>query len=63
MVKDELEHGDLMKRDPQLRKWDSGEEVEMHITDRFFKNIFLFTHERHRERGRDTSRLHAGSPM
>ena len=33
----------------------------------FFKKIYLFIHERHTERGRNTgrgrSRLHAGSPM
>ena len=33
----------------------------------FFKGFYLFIHEKHREKGRDTgrerSRLHAGSPM
>ena len=37
-----------------------------HVLLYFFKRFYLFFHERHRERGKDTgrgrSRLHAGSP-
>ena len=42
----------------------SHSKIMIHL---FFKRFYLFVHERHRERGRDTgkgrSRLHAGSPM